>query len=78
MTCTKRASEAMMDDKAIAARIEDYTALYDRQIEEAGGWPATFVFPQPASPLEQEAMRRFLDDVETGTGLKLQITYRRP
>ena len=42
----------MMDDQAIAARIEDYTALYDRQIEQAGGWPASFVFPQPASPLD--------------------------
>ena len=52
-----RAPEAIMDDKAIAARIEDYTALYDRQIEEAGGWPATFVFPQPASPIEHEALR---------------------
>jgi hypothetical protein len=28
---------------------------------------ATFVFPQPASPVEHEALRLFLEDVEIGT-----------
>jgi hypothetical protein len=67
----------MTNDEAIAARIEEYTALFDQQIEQAGDWSATFVFPQPTTLIEHRALRLFLEEVEIGTGLKPQVTYRR-
>jgi hypothetical protein len=45
-TTFRRPPEAMARNKAIADRIEHYTALFDRQIEQAEGWPATFIFPK--------------------------------
>jgi len=40
---------------AIANRIQLYTGLLQAQVQQAGGWPAKLVFPEPSSEIEREA-----------------------
>ncbi len=60
-------------DEAIAACITRYGAALAAQVEQAGGWPAKLVLPEPADDIEREAMRLFVDEVEATTGAAVTV-----
>lgn len=63
----------MNDDAAIARHIEHYGKLFAEQVERAGGWPAQFTFPEPASDAACEALRLFVEEVELTTGAEMTL-----
>jgi len=62
--------------KAISKQIGIYTALFQQQVERAGGWPAKFIFPDPANDIEREALRLFVEEVKKTTGAPIKVTHK--
>jgi hypothetical protein len=61
------------DDTEIARHIERYGLMVAQQVEQAGGWPATFKFPEPVTDAEREALRLFVLEVEQTTGVRVKL-----
>jgi hypothetical protein len=59
-------------DEKIAGYIQQYTALFQRQI--AKGWPACFVFPAPQDIVQRAALRLFVTEIETEIGARIVFT----
>ncbi len=65
----------MTDDETIARHIQGFKLLLAQQVEQAGGWPQVFRFPEPATDAEREALRLFIQVLQTATGAEINITY---
>jgi hypothetical protein len=64
----------MTDDELIANHIAEYAALLQQQVEKAGNWPVSFVFPDPASNTERTALSLFIAELEQATGKRVKFT----
>jgi hypothetical protein len=65
----------MTDDEEIAdALLRLYPRIFIEQVHEAGGWPVSFTFPEPATGTEREAFSLFIAALEHETGKKVNFT----
>ncbi len=63
------------DDEEIARHIQRYGMLLAQQVEQAGGWPKKFKFPEPVTEAEREALRLFVREVEETTGATVKLSH---
>lgn len=67
----------MTRDDLIAAHLERLSLSLADQAQQAGGWPKSFVFPEPADDTEREALRLFVRELEQATGIAVRYTTGR-
>lgn len=56
------------------AYIERCTDCLKEQVERAGGWPVSFVFPEPENDDEREGLRLFIAELRKATGAAIRFT----
>jgi hypothetical protein len=66
----------MTEEELISSFICQYANSFAEQIEEAGGWPVSFTFPEPRDNDEREAFRLFIAEVERATGQTVRFTSK--
>jgi hypothetical protein len=63
-----------LTDEHIAQSIGQYAVLLQQQLQKANGWPASFVFPEPANDAERKAFSQFIALIEQTSGKKVKFT----
>ena len=66
----------MTDDELISELIVQYTIIFGIQVEETGGWPVMFTFPEPENSAERTAFSLFIAEVERATGQAVKFTHQ--
>jgi hypothetical protein len=66
----------MSDEELISLLIRQYADSFAEQVEEAGGWPVSFNFPEPQNDAERAAFRVFIGEVERATGQTVRFTSK--
>jgi hypothetical protein len=64
----------MTDEDLIAEHIRQCTASLQSQIDEAGGWPAICVFPEPRDSVEKVAFGLLIGEVQRRIGSPVKYT----
>jgi hypothetical protein len=66
----------MSDEELISLFIHQYADSFAEQVEEAGGWPVSFTFPEPQNDTQREAFRLFIGEIERATGQTVRFTSK--
>lgn len=66
----------MNDEELISLLIRQYADSFAEQIEQEGGWPVSFDFPEPRNSDERKAFGLFIAEVERATGQSVRFTSK--